>query len=106
MNPLDKFFKLGEKVTKGDPKRLLDWNFYLLAIMFLAFLSILIGNLIDFYKFQKIANLGWAFVMLAILWFQYWGLKQTYETRKMMKDYKPEKLESQKEMEKEFKNEN
>jgi len=97
-SPLDWFFSLGNKVTKGDPKRLMDWNFYLLTIMFLAFFSILIGNLWDFYKFQKLANLGWAFVMLAILWFQYQALTQTYETRKMYKNLKPEKVEDEKSM--------
>ena len=97
------FFSLGEKVTHGDPKRLMDWNFYLLTIMFLAFFSILLSNLWDFYKFQKLANLGWAFVMLAILWFQYQALTQTYQTRKMYKNLKPEIIPSEKSMLDEFK---
>jgi hypothetical protein len=99
---LDYFFSLGDKVTQGDPKRLLDWNFYLMTIMFLAFFSILVGNLIDFYKYLKLANLGWAFVMVAILWFQYQGLKQTYDARKMYKNLKPEVLETEKDMLKDF----
>jgi len=104
-SPLDGFFKLGEKVTHGDPKRLLDFNYYLLWIMFLAFFSIMIGNLWDFYKFQKLANLGWAFVMVAILWFQYQGLTQTYQTRKMYKNLKPETIPDEKSMLDEFKEE-
>jgi len=102
-NGLDWFFNLGNRVTKGDPKLLMDWNFYLLTIMFLAFFSILLSNLWDFYKFQKLANLGWAFVMLAILWFQYQALTQTYQTRKMYKNLKPEIVPSEKSMLDEFK---
>ena len=82
---LDMIFSLGDKVTKGDVSRKADFDFYLLVIMFLAFLSVMIGNLIDFYKTNRLANLGWAFVMIAILWFQYFGLKQMYEFRKMIK---------------------
>jgi len=36
--------------------------------------------------------------MLAILWFQYQALTQTYETRKMYKNLKPEKVEDEKSM--------
>ena len=103
-NGLDWFFSLGEKVTKGDPKKLLDWNFWLMTIMFLAFFSILLDNLYEFFFLtQRITNLGWAFVMLAILWFQYQGLKQIYDTRKMYKNLKPEKIEDEKAMLDEFK---
>jgi hypothetical protein len=103
-SPVDYFFKLGEKVTHNDPKRMLDFNYYLLWIMFAAFLTILAGNLIDFYNTLKIASLGWAVVMLAILWFQYQSLKQIYDSRKMLKDYIPDKIESAEEMMGEFKN--
>jgi hypothetical protein len=83
-NPMDFFFSLGDVIAKGDIKRKLDFDFYLLLIMFLAFASILFGNLFDFYKYQKLQNLGWGFVMLAILYFQYFGLKSVYDTRKML----------------------
>jgi len=49
-SPMDWIFSLGNRVVKGDAKRLLDWNFYLMLIMFTAFLTILAGNLIEFYK--------------------------------------------------------
>jgi len=104
-SPIEMFFKLGDKVTGGDPKRLLDWNYSMLWIMFIAFLTILIGNLIEFYKFQKLANLGWSFVMLAIIWFQYQGLKATYEQRKLFKKLQgepKEQLETEKDMLNEF----
>ena len=97
-SPMDWIFSLGNRVVKGDAKRLLDWNFYLMLIMFTAFFTILVGNLIDFYKYLKLANLGWAFVMVAILWFQYQGLVQIYDQRKMFKNLVPEKVESKEEM--------
>ena len=103
MNPLEYFFNLGNKFTGNNIKKKADWDFYLLIIMFMAFLSVLIGNVIDFYHYQKLANLGWAFVMLAILWFQYFGLKAAYDLRKMLKN--PVKPESQEEMFSEFKKE-
>jgi len=85
-SPLSMFFKLGDKVTGGDPKKLMDWNYYMLWIMFIAFFSILVSNLYEFFFVsQRISSLGWAGVMFAILWFQYYGLKQTYEMRKAMK---------------------
>ena len=33
-NPLEIFFSIGEKVTGGDPKKMMDWNYYMLWIMF------------------------------------------------------------------------
>jgi len=102
-NVLDYFFKMGDKFTGGDPVKKADWDYYLLLVMFLAFFSILVGNLIDFYQTQKLYNLGWAFVMLAILWFQYFGLKSMYEMRKMLKNpTPPEKVETVDEMLKDF----
>lgn len=107
-SPLDFFFSLGDKVTKGDPVRKANWDYYFLWIIFLAFFSILIGNLYEFFFVsQRLANLGWAFVMSGILWFQYHGLKQFYGMRKIMKQNKnkPEKemkVESVEDMLKEF----
>lgn len=103
MNPLDTFFNLGSKVTNNDPVKKADFDYYLLWIMFLAFFSILISNLWDFYINLKLANLGWAFVMFAILYFQYWGLKGAYEVRKILKQ-PPIKNESKEEMLHEFEN--
>lgn len=102
-NPIDFFFSLGDKFAT-DIKRKADWDFYLLCIMFLAFLTILIDNLIAFFNTQRFTNLGWSFVMLAILYFQFFGLKQAYEFRKIIKKPKQEvKIESPDEMLKEFK---
>lgn len=107
MTILDAFFKLGDKVTGGDPKRKLSFDYYMLWTMFLAFFSILLSNLWDFYKFQSLASLGWAFVMVAILWFQYNALKgvrtmkNAYVVPKT--DTKPLELESIDKMMEEFK---
>ena len=100
---------MGEKVTGGDPKRMMDWNYYMLWIIFIAFFGIFTGNLWEFYQFQKLANLGWALFGLAIMWFQYGSLKQTYDMRKMMKNQVDEppkmvKVESFDKMLEDFKN--
>lgn len=107
-NPLDFFFALGDKVTKGDPKRKADFDWYMLWLIFLAFFSIFIGNIWNFIQTQSIVSIGWACVMVGILWFQYNGLKQFYGTRKMMKEQegKPQpelEIESEKDMLEEFK---
>lgn len=84
-NPLEVFFSLGDKVTKGDPKRKADFDYYLYWLMFLAFFSVGLGNFINFLKTMQIQYLGWTCVMIAILWFQYHGLVQMYHFRKMIK---------------------
>jgi len=104
-SPLETFFNLGDKITKGDIKRKADWDYYMLWIMFGAFFTIFFDNLyVFFFKNGSFFNLGWSFVMLAILWFQYFGLKGAYEFRKVIKKNIPEKLESKEEMLKDFEN--
>lgn len=95
-SPIDSFFKLGDKITKGDIKKKTDYDYALLWVMFLAFLLVFFDNLYLFYKTLRFYNLGWSLVILAILYFQYWGLKGTYEMRMMLKkmDNDPEKVES------------
>ncbi len=102
-SPLDFFFKLGDKATKGDPKRKADYDYYMLWIMFIAFVSVFGGNLYSFITTLEVAKLGWSFVMIAILWFQYYNLKMMYDSRKLMKTIKTtpegeEKVESAEEM--------
>jgi len=82
MNPLNSFFKLGDKITKGDVKRKADWDWYMLWVMFIAFFTIFIDRIRSFFITQSFSSLGWSFVMLAILWFQYNNLKGMYEMRK------------------------
>lgn len=105
-SPLDIFFKIGDKVTGGDPKRKADFDYYMLWIIFLAFFGIFGGNMWDFIHTFKLQSLGWACFGLAIMWFQYFNLKMMREARKMMKQAVPMKdmkIESKKEMLKEFK---
>ena len=102
-SPMSVFFKLGDKVTGGDPKRMADWNYYMLWIIFLAFFAIFTGNIWEFIHSQKLANLGWACFGLAVMWFQYNSLKQFYGMRKMMKEpEKPMEIEPVDKMLKEF----
>lgn len=82
---IDIFFKLGEKATKGDPLRKANYDYYMFWIIFCAFLGVFIGNIWDFYLFHKLANLGWALFGAAVMWFQYFGLKQMYDYRNLIK---------------------
>lgn len=102
-NPIEYFFSLGDKVTNGDPKRKADYDYYLFWLMFLAFCSVGIGNLISFFKSGQIQYLGWSLVMVAILWFQYFGLIQMYQFRKMLKTPLDIERSSKEDMLKEFK---
>ena len=94
MNPiLNKFFSLGDKVTKGDPKRKADFDYYMLWIIFLAFFSIFLGNIWNFFKTYHLERLGWAAFGLAIMYFQYFALKQARDVRKIMKEATPQEEE-------------
>jgi len=108
-SPLEFFFSLGDKVTGGDPRRKADFDYYMLWIMFFAFTTVLVSNLVDFFNNLDFAKLGWSFVMFAILWFQYYTLKTAREARKysrlMPKKDEVEKVESPEEMMNSFKEE-
>jgi K+ transporter len=102
-NPIEFFFSLGNRFSQ-DIKTKAEWDFWMLVIMFCAFFTILVDNLLIFFNTQRFYNLGWSFVMLAILWFQYFGLKSAYEFRKLLRTKKEEvKVESTEDMLKEFK---
>ncbi len=108
-SPIELFFALGDKVTKGDPKRKMDFDYYLMWIIAAAFFIMVISNLWDFIKFQRFTSISWVLIGIAMLWFQYWNLKQFYAMRKMMQEAeknpqpKPEmKIESVEDMMKEF----
>src|SRR5690606_10556949 len=97
-SPIDFFFTLGEKATKGDPKRKAKFDYYLLWIMFVAFFSILISNLLSFIDLVNIdlwgslKYLGWTGVMAAIIWFQYAGLKGARDVKKAIDGMKKEEI--------------
>ena len=106
-SPMEYFFSMGERFTKGDPVRKLDWDYYMMWIIFGAFSTILISNVWNFIENQNFSSLGWSFVMLGILWFQYHSLVGIYGMRKMMKEQmnKPEvklEIEDEESMLKEF----
>lgn len=84
-SPLEFFFSLGDKVTGGDAYRKASFDYYLLWIMFLAFLLIAGSNINTFLDTGRYSYIGWSIVMLAVAWFQYSSLKMSYEARKLMK---------------------
>lgn len=108
-NPMDLFFSLGEKVTGGDPKRVADFNYAMLWIIFGAFAMIFFGNIWNFITTYELHYLGWSAFAIAIMWFQYNALKSQRDMRKMIKNVKPGKkemkIESEEEMLKEFEKE-
>lgn len=99
-SPLSVFFKLGDKVTKGDPIRKLSFDYYMLWIIFIAFAFVFIGNIWNFFLHgYKIANLGWALFGLALMWFQYFNLKNMYHLRIMQKENPPITIKKSNEIE-------
>jgi|TARA_Y100000034_G_C6907569_1_gene421651 hypothetical protein len=111
-SPMDLFFKLGDKATGGDPAKKMDFDYYLMWIMFLAFAIISIGNFRTFfiggYHWQ---NFGWGIFGLCICWFQYFNLKNIRTMRSYQKEITvdevkkdaEEKIESPEDMIKSFK---
>ena len=99
----DFFFKLGDKVTGGDPQRQADFTYYMLWILFLAFLSMFCLN-----TYRLITTLDpsfaiWAAIGFAITSLQFFSLKQMYELRKLRRvSQEPEVVESFDEMMKGF----
>jgi len=120
-SPFDVFFSMGNKITKGDPLKKTNFDYYLLWIMFVAFFSILVSNFISFVNLVQtnwvlsLKYLGWVGVIGAILWFQYGSLNGVYHMRKNLQksmsfqdnpqQNKELKIESVEEMMKEFQDE-
>lgn len=111
-NPMEMFFKLGDFATKGDPKRKLDFDYGLMWIIMVAFVFMCGSNLLNFIKFQSWTSVSWILIGAAMIWFQYWNLKQFYHMREMIKKQstnsqpkKEMKIESVEDMMKEFKEE-
>lgn len=86
-SPLSMFFALGDKVTGGDPKRKMDFDYYMMWIIFLAFFGVFTGNLRSFftqgYQWQYI---GWSLFAIAIMWFQYFNLMNIWKMRNYQKE--------------------
>jgi hypothetical protein len=92
-SPLSIFFSLGDKVTGGDPIKKLDFDYYLMWAIFLAFCFVAFGNIKNFvlsFYTESVAfhSFGWAIFSLAIIWFQYFNLKNFWSYRSKMKEAK------------------
>jgi len=86
-SPLSFFFSLGDKVTGGDPIRKASFDYYMMWIIFLAFLGVGMGNLWNFFtRGYQLQYLGWGLFGMAIMWFQYFNLKTMWFMRKNMKN--------------------
>lgn len=85
-NPIDFFFSLGDKLTKGDPNKQQDFTYYMLWILFLAFASMFIINLVQFLNYKIPDDLVWAIVGFAITSLQYFNLKSMHEIKKLRKN--------------------
>jgi len=105
-SPLDFFFKMGEKVTKGDPNRQADFIYYMVWILFTAFCVMFISNAYRLITTGNIDYAVWTLVGFAITGIQYFSLKGMYDMKKMRKqsviNQADESLESVDEMMKEF----
>ena len=93
-SPIEFFFGLGDKVTKGNPQRKADFDYYMLWTIFIAFFSVFFGYIWAFYNSIVTGNidfgkLGWGVVIFGVLWFQYFTLKSAREARKYLKSIPP-----------------
>jgi len=81
--PLDLFFKMGEKATKGDPERQADFIYYMVWILFTAFSIMFFSNLYRLITYKNIDYLVWTLVGFAVTSIQYFSLKGMYDMKKM-----------------------
>lgn len=86
-SPIEGFFKLGDKVTKGNIVRKAQYDYYLFWILFIAFFYLMINRFMNFYSsgYTDYYSLGWGFVMLVIVWFNYNGLVGMYNSYQNLK---------------------
>jgi len=97
--PLDLFFKMGEKVTKGDPERQADFIYYMVWILFTAFFVMFTSNLYNLIFNTSIDYAIWTLIGFAIMCIQYFSLKGMYDMKQMRKrPVKVENLESTEDM--------
>lgn len=84
-SPLEMFFKMGEKVTGGDPNRQQDFIYYMVWILFVAFLWLFVYNAYDLFANGNLNAATWTLVGFAICGIQYFSLKGLYEAKEMRK---------------------
>lgn len=85
-SPLDFFFQLGDKITKGDVQKQADFTYYMLWILFLAFFAMFFTNTFKFFVTFDVNHLIYAAIGFAIMSLQFFSLKSLYEGRKLMKE--------------------
>jgi len=108
MSFFDGFFKLGDRVTKGDPLRKSHFDYCLYWIVFLAFVFLALTYYYSFFLgVGTISALIWGVILTVVCWFNYFALlafRNVYLTMKEMKTRMsiPEKIEDVDEMLKEF----
>jgi len=99
-SPVEGFFNLGNRVTKGNPLNKARFDYYLYWILASAFFY-LMGNYFYMYYqsgFTHHMYLAWGFVMLVITWFNYSTLTVFYNGYNNLKrvyntlDNKPNKI--------------
>lgn len=101
-NPvMDKFFKLGDKATGGDPIRKALFDYMLMGIVFVvlfAFMSLNLYNFITTFKFSYLLS---SLLFGAFVWFDYWAvmaMRQIYLMQVERKSKQTDKIESYDEM--------
>jgi len=94
-SPIEMFFRLGDWATKGDPVKAQDFQYYMLTIIFLAFISMFFLNMYRFFTTLDASFLIWGLIGFAIASLQYFSLKNFYFMRKARKDMPPVKPEEE-----------
>jgi len=106
-SPIEGFFSLGNRVTKGDPLNKARFDYYLYWILALAFFFLMCNYIYLYYQsgFTHHMYLAWGLVMLVITWFNYHtlgsfygvytNLSRVYDTLGNKTNKKVEKIESE-----------
>lgn len=80
-SPLESFFNLGNKVTRGDPVKKAQFDYYLYWILASAFFYLMINNFYLFFSNNFAWKfLAWGMVMATISWFNYHALTAFYNS--------------------------
>jgi len=82
---LDIFSKREERGKRGAPNRQADFIYYMVWILFTAFLVMFVSNLYRLIIYLNIDYAIWAAVGFAITSIQYFSLKGMYDMKKMRK---------------------
>ena len=88
-SPLDLFFKMGDKVSGGDPRRQLDFTYYMMWIFFTAFMVMFVSNTYDLIFNFAPQHIWWALIGLAGSGLNFMTLKGIYEQRQFLDENKP-----------------